>query len=125
MIRSRAEDRPRTIGRGPSGRKGAQIVQERISRRSRLRRREAATRVRRETLIGGTDGAPEDKMVPVGFAPVSRMFYERSKDVQAETADPPVRDGSFEIWQGRDQRIERRSIVTELDRQLSAFHSQR
>jgi len=35
MINSRAEGEPRTIGRGPSGRCGAQIVQARISVRSR------------------------------------------------------------------------------------------
>jgi hypothetical protein len=37
MIRSRAEDRPRTIGRGPSGRCGAQIAQAWISATSRLK----------------------------------------------------------------------------------------
>jgi hypothetical protein len=37
MIKSRAEGRPRTIGRGPSGKCGAQILQARTSATSRLK----------------------------------------------------------------------------------------
>src|SRR6516164_8206281 len=37
MIKSRAEGRPRTIGRGPSGRFGAQILQARTSTRRRAK----------------------------------------------------------------------------------------
>lgn len=97
-----------------------QIVQERISARSRFRRREAGTPDRLKMLFGGTDRAREDEMIAVAFAPVSGMIDQRTQDVQAEPADWPVGDGPIEVGRGGEQRIERRSVVTELDRQLSA-----
>ena len=93
MIRSDADGRPRTIGRGPSGRKGVQTAQERISRRSRFRRCEAATRVRLKTLFGGTDRAPKDEMIAVAFTPVSGVIDQRPQDMQAESTNRPVCNG--------------------------------
>jgi hypothetical protein len=52
MIKSRADGRPRVIGRGPSGRCGAQIVQAPISATSRLKAGSAISPLGRRDAAG-------------------------------------------------------------------------
>jgi hypothetical protein len=64
-------------------------------------------------------------MIAVAIASVPGMIDQRSQDVQAKPSDRSVGHWPFEIGCGRGQRIEWRSVITELDRQLSALHGQR
>jgi len=76
MINSRAEGEPRTIGRGPSGRCGAQIVQARISVRSRPKAGSAINRSddvaahlpenREKNAIRGVQGLASSEIMTAG-----------------------------------------------------------
>jgi hypothetical protein len=58
-------------------------------------------------------------MIPIAAAKVPGVIDERPHDVKAEPSDGPLYRWLVEIWEGREQRIERFAVVPEVDRQPS------